>query len=118
MKKLGEIVVKRLEAQSDEAKELGMLKLAQSIDGIVINNNYQLDLSNFSEEKLQDEIYNAMWRTAATLISFHDVQNPDAIEIEKVANYLTKYILAEMRTSLQVKPIGPYEPSLPGEIKE
>lgn len=116
MKKLNKIAEERLKAQVEEAKELGLTKIASIGEGILYNNSFVYDNNEFSSEELKENIYHGVCRFASNIISFYNIENPDLVKISQVAEYLSNTIENEIKKNLDIEEtVGTFETKLPGE---
>lgn len=105
------ILQDRLIAQAEEAKELGMAKLAEAIS------NSLDDTTDICQEKQLDKIaYDNLWKIALATADYYDLKNIDTQKIDALLNSFIPTIKEELKQSLNVKDIvGPKEPKLIGE---
>jgi len=115
MKKLNKTAYTRLKAQADEAKEIGLTKLANGINNSLADGPREED-TYVTEKELHTEIYNHLWNITASVIDYYDLQKVDATKIDTIINSLTKTAFEDIKSALNVKEIvSPREMPLPGE---
>ena len=112
MKKISSIIKDRLILQAEEAKELGFDKLAERIIESV-----DVDSSNESYMELKENICKNIWKSAALMLDYYDINDVDASQLNKVIANITNKAIDELEISLNVDNIikGPNELKLPGE---
>lgn len=118
MIKLNKKIYDRLILQAEEAKELGLQKLA---DGIVsampptpVDNEEKY---NVSEAELNDFVYKQLWKVALNIVSFYDAKSIDVEKISDTLNYLGEKIKNDIERSLgKYGCISDLEEPLPGTI--
>ena len=115
MKKLNKNCYVRLKAQADEAKELGLNKLANCInhclkEGPRVEDNY------ITEEELNTEMYNYLWDITASVIDYYDLEKVDATNLDLVMKDITKLAFTKIKDALKVNNVvSSREMPLPGE---
>lgn len=117
MIKLNNIVYDKMQLQADEAKEQGMTKLGESVESAINDMRTLRKKSEYSHEEMNDNIHKNLWKIAATLVEYYNV---DSIDIEKVDKTLVSWaerIVDDLEKTLQITNTirGPLEPKLPGE---
>lgn len=114
MKKLNEIVYRRLLLQAEEAKEVGLHKLAgavlSSIGPVPEDEN-----SSYSYGELQKDIHEGMWKLAANVMKYHDVNSVDIERVDEVLETFANNLIASVEETLGADLIGPLDPKVPGE---
>lgn len=117
MIKLNKMVYERLLAQAQEAKELNLDYLGDSLLSVIgpvpRDGDEEIQISRADLEK---EIYKNIWKIALDLISFHDLKAPDIQKLGDNINDISNNLISNLENSLNVegKP-GVLEPKLPGE---
>lgn len=114
MKKLNEIVYRRLLLQAEEAKERGLHKLANG----VLNSLGPMpedEEVKYSYGELQDDIYKGMWKLAMHVIKYHDVDSVDAERMNEALETLASQLIDNLEEALAVDSVGPLDPKVPGE---
>lgn len=118
MKKLNSVVYNKLLLQAEEAKDQDMVKLASGIVGAIGPQPENIKVSyNFNE--LQGDMYQGLWKLAACVIKYHDLESVDAEKMHEVLESLASKIIMDVETSLGVDDtmVGPLEDDLPGQSK-
>lgn len=118
MKKLNEVIYKKLFLQAEEAKEQGMVKLANSIFE-AIGSHPNDELVQYSAGELRDDINKDLWKVAARLIHYYDVESADVEKINTAITALASKLTNDLEIALNVENVvvGPLEPKLFGENK-
>lgn len=99
--------------QAEEAKDLGLLKLAS-----VINNSIPENFpEQYSYSELKEDIHEELWKIATKLITYYNLNNVDALNLDKTLVLHANNILNDLESVLEVDIISPYEPKVPGENK-
>lgn len=119
MNKLSSITYKRLLAQAEEAKDLKLDKLADSIlNALGPVPRDEEEAFEFSYAELRDNVRRSLWKIAIDIVAYHDCQKSDVQKIEAAVNELTDEVLATVQTSLSTSnKIGPHETKVPGQSK-
>lgn len=117
MKKLNEVIYNKLLLQANEAQVRGMKKLASGVLNAIgpVPEDEALRY-NFSE--LQDDVYNGLWKLAAYVMKYHDLESVDATKVHDVLESFAEKLIEQVEQSLGVDDtqIGPLEEKIPGEI--
>ena len=115
MKKLGKNAYNRLVLQAEEAKHQNLDKLANGILQCIGSFPAETE-EEFSQDQLKEAIYNSLWKIAADVINYYDLQTPDALQIDRTLESLSSKVLNEMKKTLNVKKdFGPKEPKVLGQ---
>ena len=118
MKKLNSVVYNKLLLQAEEAKDREMVKLASALMNTMgpMPEDEQV-IYNFSE--LQTDVYQGLWKLAACIIKYHDLESVDAEKVHEVLEALATKVIEEVEQSLSVDNthVGPLEDKVPGENK-
>jgi cob(I)alamin adenosyltransferase len=115
MKKIDPDLYNRLSLQAEEARDQGMIKLAEAIE-----ESLTIDAVNsihYSYSDLKNEIHKDLWKIATKLMVYYDAKDIDALAVDKtIVNWLSKTIdEVEKELGVSNKVVGPFEPKLPGE---
>jgi hypothetical protein len=118
MVKLNSVIFNKLMAQADEAQTRGLTKLASDIKQ-AIGTEPASELSEYSYVQLRDDIRQDIWKAAAKLITYYNMESVDADKLQHAILHVTAQVMDDLEHSLQVDEIavGPLEPSVPGEVK-
>jgi hypothetical protein len=117
MKKLNAVTYNRLICQAEEAKELGLDDLAEGVLSCV-GDAPKEEKSAYSSVQLKKDIYLGLWKLAADVMSYHDINQVDAERVHKVLETLSDQVIKEVEASLMVSgKVGALEPKLPGETE-
>lgn len=118
MKKLNTVIYNKLLAQAEEAKEQGMIKLANSIletIGALSTDEPQ----EYSYTQLTNDIHSDMWKAASRLMIYYAVDSVDAEKINQSIVVWAGRMVSDLENTLGVDAVvkGPLEPLVPGENK-
>lgn len=118
MTKLNSTIYRKLMAQAEEAKEQGLVKLANSIID-AIGEAPEEELTEYSYGQFQDDVHKDLWKLATRLMVYYDVESADASKIDKTLLSWASKITDDLEASLEINPslIGPLDPKVPGEDK-
>lgn len=116
MKKLNEVVYKKLYAQAEEAKEQGKVKLASDIFeaiGPFAND----EVSEYTYSQLREDVQRDLWKVATRLLHYYDVDSVDAEKVNAEIVHWASKLVDGLETTLQVDDVlsGPFEPKVPGQ---
>jgi len=117
MIKLNNTIYNKMQLQSEEAKEQGLLKLAESVKN-AIGDSYNMDHKlEYSSEDLDKQIHRYLWKIATTLTAFHNLESIDIEKVDKTLISWADKIVNDLEKTLQIPNTikGPLEPKLPGE---
>jgi hypothetical protein len=118
MKKLDSVIYNKLLLQAEEARDHGMIKLADAIMN-AIESETSLERTSYAHSELKDDIHRDLWKVVTKLALYHDVNTIDALKTNAtVVHWMAKMIddiEEELGVSGSVK--GPLEPKLPGETE-
>jgi len=114
--KLNPIIYNKLTAQLEEAKEQGMTKLAACIEGILADAPAK-ERKEYSFVELREHIHQDLWKSAARVMAYHDLESVDAEKVNEAVVHLASKVLDELELTLGVDNvvIGALEPKVPGE---
>lgn len=118
MRKLNSVVYEKLLLQAEEAKDRDMTKLASGVvNALGAMPEDEIVTYNFNE--LQNEVYDGLWKMAACVIKYHDLQSVDAEKVHDVLESFASKLIEEVEQSLSVDntQIGVLESIVPGEVK-
>lgn len=116
MKKLNSIVYNKLLLQAEEAKDQNMVKLASGLLG-ALGPLPEEDNNSYDFGELQEDVYQGMWKLAACVIKYHDLNSADAEKVHEVLESLSSKLIEEVEQSLGVDTtkLGPLESKVPGQ---
>jgi hypothetical protein len=119
MNKLSNVVYKRLLAQAEEARDLKLENLADSVlSALGPMTRDEEETFEFSYAELRNNVHRSLWKIAIDVVAYHDYQKSDIQKIEATITDLTDAVLVAIRGSLNSSDkIGPNEPKLPGQSK-
>ena len=114
--KLNETAYKKLLAQAEEAKEQGMVKLAngiyEAIGPMAADENQE-----YSYTQLKDDIHLDMWKMASRFMIYYDLNSVDAEKVNQTILRFAEAMTSDLEKTLKVESIlkGPLEPKVFGE---
>lgn len=116
MKKINSVLYKKLYLQAEEAKELGLEKLASGIYS-AIGPLAEEELSEYSYHELKDDVYIGLWKLYLNVMKYYDVDSAKAEEMHDLIEQFAEDFIAAIEDKLGVEStdIGPLEPKVPGE---
>lgn len=110
--KLNKVIYNKLILQAEEAKEIGLNKLASAILNSVGPSYREEDISM----KLSENVYNNLWKIALDVINYHDLESVDIQKVDEVITSLAENVIDQLEITLDKKDIiGKLEPKLPGQ---
>ena len=118
MKKLDSVIYNKLLLQADEARDQGMVKLADAIVE-AIGSETSSDKTQYTYSELHDDIHRDLWKIAKNMMIYYDVDSADVLKIEAAITSWMDKTIDEMEKTLEVDSVvkGPLEPKLPGETE-
>jgi hypothetical protein len=118
MTKLDPIIYTKLMLQADEAKDRGMIKLAEAIIE-AIDSKPDDKKETYSYSQLQDDVHRDLWRIASKLMYYYDLKSADALKLDDAIIHWASKTIDELEKTLEVDDVvqGPLEPNVPGETK-
>jgi len=118
MRKLNTVVYNKLLLQTEEARDRGMTKLASGVVN-ALGAMPEDELVSYNFNELQNDLYDGLWKMAACVIKYHDLQSVDAEKVHNELEVLADKFVKEIEQSLGVDntQVGPLEDIVPGEIK-
>jgi hypothetical protein len=116
--KVNPVVYNKLLAQMEEAKERKMTKLASRIGG-AIGSYPAEEAEEYPFTKLEEDIHQDLWKSAARLIAYYDLESVDAEKVDQAVVRLAEKVVSELEDALGADGIlvGALEPKVPGESK-
>lgn len=118
MKKLNEVIYKKLVLQAEEAKELGLNKLGNAVLSSVGATPREVEEKiTVTAEEMKEKIYTNLWKAAMEVLVYHDLESADIQKLDDTIAYLTDKFVLEVQGTLDVEDIGKLEPKLPGETE-
>jgi len=122
MAKLNKIAHSRLLLQAQEAKEMGLDRLARGMFFALklAEEDADMPVSKYSYEQMQEEIYQELWELVSKVAQYYDVDNITAEKIDDVLQEMRDNFLEKVEEVLGVEEgsVGALEPEVPGETKE
>lgn len=116
--KLNETMYNKLLIQAQEAKEQGLTKLATGVLD-AIGPCPRDEVKECYYEDMKDSIYNDLWKSAAKLMAYYDLDSAQIEKLGETIDFCTSTVIGEMERTLGVDNLvkGPFEPNIPGEDK-
>ena len=110
-------LLERLNAQAEEAENVGAIRVANHVDECIIKNaEIQDPKSIYYAEEYQHDIESAIWDAVIATASFHGVSNIDALQIQNFVEKFADDFKFSCRNQMNIKTsIGSYENKVPGE---
>ena len=122
MAKLNKIAHSRLLLQAQEAKEMGLDRLARGMFFALklAEEDADMPVSKYSYEQMQEEIYQELWELVSKVAQYYDVDDITAEKIDDVLQEMRDNFLEKVEEVLGVEEgsVGALEPEVPGETKE
>jgi len=116
MRKLGHITYKRLHAQAEQAKELGLDRLANAVLSTIGSIYEENNQATYSYDELENKVYHSLWKSALEIVSYHDLVKIDIQELDKAIVELKNKVIGELEDKMKVRgQVGKNEPKLPGQ---
>lgn len=116
--KLNETLYNKLLIQAQEAKEQGLTKLASGVLD-AIGPCPEDEAKEYYYEDVKESIYNDLWKSAAKLMTYYDLNSAQIEKLGETIDYCTSTVIGELERTLGVEDMvkGPFEPTIPGEDK-
>lgn len=116
MKKLNATVYNKLLLQAEEAKHQHLTKLASGVLG-AIGAFPEEEAAHYNLEELQSDVYDGLWKLAACVVKYHDVNSVDIERVDQVLEALADKLIDQVEISLRVsnEQIGSLEEKVPGQ---
>ena len=117
MKTITEANMKRLIVQRDEAKTVGLNKIASQLSAQIgtVGVRGDSDDYHYSKEELRNEIESSLWDVAIRAQDFYG-KFADARVVQDIIEKQADEFIDSIKTSLGAE-VGAYEATLPGEVK-
>jgi hypothetical protein len=118
MKKVNPIIYERLLIQAKEAKDQGLIKLAEGVLN-AIGPLPEDEVVSYDISSLNEDVYEGMWKLATHVFKYHDITSANVEKIHETIEALANKFIEDLETSVGVSnsAVGPLEPELPGESK-
>jgi hypothetical protein len=117
MRKLNTVVYNKLLLQTEEARDRGMTKLASGVVN-ALGAMPEDELVSYNFNELQNDVYDGLWKMAACVIKYHDLQSVDAERVNDVLESFASKLIEEIERSLSVDntQVGALESAVPGQM--
>jgi hypothetical protein len=114
--KLNSVVYNKLILQAEEAKELGLTKLASNILNSV--GSFPDDsLKEYSYEEMSDDIEQDLWKAATRVINYYKLNSVQAEKLDDSINVFSEKLIKELKETLNANDSNTLEPKLLGQNK-
>ena len=120
IKRLNSDVFVRLQAQAEEAKKLGLIKLAEHVEANLPPETWVRDDSekSITRENLEEQVEASLWHAATSIIDCYNLKHADIVKVNDAIKYLTANFITELKGTLEIDDFAnPDEGPLPGEVK-
>ncbi len=116
MKKLNPIIYQKLLLQAEEAKERKMTKLAAAVFN-TLGPIAEDESITYNFDELKDDVYQDLWKAAACVIKYHDLQSADIEKVNEALEAMASKLIDEVERSLSVDStqVGPLEEKVLGQ---
>jgi hypothetical protein len=116
--KLGTVIYNKLLLQAEEAKNQNLDRLSSGIYS-ALENGESNEIISYNYSDLNNDIYCGLWKLASNIIKYHNLESVDAEIINNTIEALASKFINEMELTLNTddKIAGPFEETLPGEVK-
>lgn len=118
MTKLNSTVHNKLTAQAEEAKERGLVKMADHIKE-AIGNEPESTFGEYSYNQLENDIHRDLWKIATHVMKYYNVEAADAQKLDNGILLWASELIGELESVLNIDSTsnvkGPFEPKVPGE---
>jgi len=114
--KLNSTIYNKLFAQAEEAKEQGLVKLADHIMD-AIEKQPEVEVPEYSYSELEANANSDLWKIAANVMKYYDIQSADVEKVQVVLLHTFSKLASELEVVLDVEGvvIGPLEPKTFGQ---
>jgi hypothetical protein len=114
--KINSVIYKKLLAQAEEAKDQGLVSLAEGILS-AIGSYPDEEKEEYTYSKMKNDIYQDMWKMATRLMYYYDIESADAVKLNESLVTLCSEVIDDLEETLKVNSVikGPLELKLPGE---
>jgi len=116
---ISEKLQKRLLAQAEEAKTLGLTKVADQV-GEAVAESEPRDESveyTYASDELVSDVEKLLWAAAIRVQDYFD-KTADAARLNDTIEHYAEDLIDSVRHTIGGAIIGPFEPAVPGEAKE
>lgn len=121
MRTITENFLKRLNAQTQEAKIQGLSKIASQLDTVIKDcpTRKNDESYTYSYTDFKNDVENLLWKIAIRSADFYG-GTIDAVQVDDTISKVAALVIDSMRhiTSSNDKVIGANEPNIPGEIRK
>ncbi len=114
MKKLNEVLYNKILLQAEEAKDKGMIKLANAAVGS-LTAIPESEKITYSWNEMSDDVHKGLWKLATCVMKYHDAESVNIELVDEAMERLASKMVEEMEFILNRTGIGPLEPKVLGE---
>jgi hypothetical protein len=116
MIKLNSVIYNKLLLQAQEAKDQGMSELSTVVLN-AIGSYPEEEQVEYSYTKLNEDVYQGMWKLATAIFKYHDIESVNIEKINEVIESLAGNFVDKLENSMDVELVikGPLEPKVMGE---
>jgi len=117
MKQLSKKFIERLNAQAEEAENIGATHIANHLtEQIVKNAEIKTAKITYDSDEYEQDIESCVWDAVVATASFHGITNFDALEIQGFVEKFAEDLRISCRNQMKIKTtVGSYENKVPGE---
>jgi hypothetical protein len=117
MRKVSQTTHKRFVASAEEAKHLGLHKLATAVlNGLGPMHEEIGSNATYSKDELESLVYQTLWKLAIETAAYHDLTKVDILKIDAAVKSLKNQVIDELESSMKVLGyVSKREPKLPGQ---
>jgi hypothetical protein len=113
--KLSKTAYDRMNFQAEEARDLGLKKLAGGVFS-ALGSIPREEALTYNAETLAEDTYKTLWKIASDVVAYHNISNADISHIDGVIETLTPQIIEAIETGLGVRgKVGAIEEKVPGQ---
>lgn len=118
MSSIHKVLKNRLEAEAQEADQIGLVKIASNIKES-LNEEAVRDSDNYvyAYEDLEKDIQKSLWKMAIRASDYHN-KHVRAEDVQSLIEYYSEDFLKSFRKLAKVNDVGEYEPEIPGFEKK
>jgi hypothetical protein len=100
--KLNKIAYGKMALQAEEARDLGLTKLAGNVF-MAIGSVAREEKMAYNEEHLMNDVEAGLWKIAADIIAYHDLDGVDIQKVEAIVDELGERVVASIEKTLGVE---------------
>jgi len=113
--KLNKTAYLKVALQAEEARDIGLKALADSVFG-VIGPMPREEALVYGKEALAGDVRQALWKIATDVVAYHDIDSVDIQKIDGAIQALAETVIGTIEHEIgKSDEVGPLEPKLPGQ---